>query len=73
MLEGKVFCVKLLSKSIDEAQKTIRKLDPKSKFKFSKLPKPLVEEVEKDKKDDNVNKKDSNKENIVDENQTVIV
>ena len=73
MLEGKVFCVKLLSKSIDEAQKTIRKLDPKSKFKFSKLPKPLVEEVEKDKKEENVNKKDSNKENIVDENQTVIV
>ena len=48
-------------------------LDTKSKFKFSKLPKPLVEEVEKDKKDDNVDKKDSNKENIVDENQTVIV
>ena len=57
MLEGKVFCIKLLSKSIDEAQKTIRKLDPKSKFKFSKLPKPLVEEVEKDKKDDNKTKK----------------
>ena len=73
MLEGKVFCIKILSKSVDDAQKTIRKLDPKSKFKFSKLPKPLVEEVEKDKKDDNVKKKDSNKENIVDENQTVIV
>ncbi len=73
MLEGKVFCIKILSKSIDEAQKTIRKLDPKSKFKFSKLPKPLVEEVEKDKKEDNVNKNNSNKQNIVDENQTVIV
>ena len=57
MLEGKVFCIKILSKSIDEAQKTIRKLDPKSKFKFSKLPKPLTEEVEKDKKEDNVKKK----------------
>ena len=73
MLEGKVFCIKLLSKSIDEAQKTIRKLDPKSKFRFSKLPKPLVEEVEKDKKDDNIDKANVNKENIVDENQTVIV
>ena len=58
---------------MDEAQKTIRKLDPKSKFKFSKLPKPLVEEVEKDKKEDNVNQNNNNKENIVDENQTVIV
>ena len=62
-----------MSKSIDEAQKTIRKLDPKSRFKFSKLPKPLVEEVEKDKKEDNLNKNNGNKENIVDENQTVIV
>ena len=58
---------------MDEAQKTIRKLDPKSRFKFSKLPKPLVEEVEKDKKEDNLNKNNGNKENIVDENQTVIV
>lgn len=57
---------------MDEAQKTIRKLDPKSKFKFSKLPKPLVEEVEKDKKE-KVDKKDSNKENIVDDKETVIV
>ena len=73
MLEGKVFCIKILSKSVDDAQKTIRKLDPKSKFKFSKLPKPLIEEVEKDKKEDNVNKNDDNKENIVGENQTVIV
>ena len=73
MLEGKVFCIKILSKSIDEAQKTIRKLDPKSKFKFSKLPKPLTEEVEKDKKEDNVNSSTNDKENIVDENQTVIV
>ena len=73
MLEGKVFCIKILSKSVDDAQKTIRKLDPKSKFKFSKLPKPLIEEIEKDKKEDNVNKNDDNKENIVGENQTVIV
>jgi len=66
MLEGKVFCVKLVSRSLDDAQKVVRKLDPKSKFKFSKLPKPLVEEVEK-------NDENKNKENIVDENQTVVV
>ena len=40
---------------------------------FSKLPKPLIEEVEKDKKEDNVNSSTNDKENIVDENQTVIV
>ena len=69
MLEGKVFCIKLVSKSMDEAQKTIRKLDPKSKFKFTRLPKPLIEEVEEKKE----NKKSKDKENIVDETQTVIV
>ena len=72
MLEGKVFCIKLLSKSMDEAQKTIRKLDPKSKFKFSKLPKPLIEEVEQKSGEKNKKNKD-NKENIVDEKDTVIV
>ncbi len=72
MLEGKVFCIKLLSRSIDEAQKTVRKLDPKSKFKFSKLPKPLIEEVEKNEKD-NTDGNNTNKENIVDEKETVIV
>ena len=72
MLEGKVFCFKLLAKSIDEAQIIIRKLDPKSKFKFSKLPKPMIEEVE-GKKDEPEEQKNKNKENIVDEKQTVIV
>ena len=72
MLEGKVFCMKLLSKSMDDAHKTIRKLDPKSKFKFTKLPKPLIEEVEKE-TEKNSKKDDDNKENIVDEKQTVIV
>ncbi len=68
MLEGKVFCIKLVAKSIDDAQKTVRQLDPKSKFKFSKLPNPLVEEIETKDED-----KKKNKENIVDENQTVVV
>ena len=70
MLEGKVFCFKLVAGSMDEAQKIIRKFDPKSKFRFTKLPKPLIEEVDEDK---NLDKKEPNKENIVDEKDTVIV
>tara|TARA_B100000575_G_C22735195_1_gene440336 strand:- start:306 stop:524 length:219 start_codon:yes stop_codon:yes gene_type:complete len=72
MLEGKVFCLRLLSKSMDDAHKTIRKLDPKSKFKFTKLPKPLIEEVEKE-TEKKSKQDDDDKENIVDEKQTVIV
>ena len=57
---------------MDDAHKTIRKLDPKSKFKFTKLPKPLIEEVEKE--TEKKSKQDNDdKENIVDEKQTVIV
>ena len=70
MLEGKVFCFKLVAGSMDEAQKIIRKFDPKSKFRYTKLPKPLIEEVDEDK---NLDKKEPNKENIVDEKDTVIV
>ena len=70
MLEGKVFCMKLVASSMDEAQKIVRQLDPKSKFKFTKLPNPLIEEVD-EKKDKKENKE--NKENIVDEKETVIV
>lgn len=58
MLEGKVFCMKIATKSIDEAQKTIRKIDPKSRFMFSRLPPPLVEEVEEQKKSEETSKKD---------------
>ena len=57
---------------MDEAQKTIRKLDPKSKFKFTKLPKPLLEEVEKE-TEESSKKNNGDKQNIVDEKQTVIV
>ena len=57
---------------MDDAHKTIRKLDPKSKFKFTKLPKPLIEEVEKE-TEKKSKQDDDNKENIVDEKQTVIV
>ena len=35
MLEGKVFCLSIAAKSIDHAHKTIREIDPKSKFQYS--------------------------------------
>ena len=47
MLEGKVFSLKFATKSIDEAHKTIRSLDPKSKFLFSKLEQPINEDEDK--------------------------
>ena len=63
MLEGKVFSLKFSAKSIDEAHKIVRSLDPKSKFLFSKLEEPKNEE-------ENENKKN---ENIVDEKQEALV
>ena len=63
MLEGKVFSLKFSAKSIDEAHKIVRSLDPKSKFLFSKLEEPENE-------DTNENKKN---ENIVDEKQEALV
>ena len=51
------------AKSIDEAHKIVRSLDPKSKFLFSKLEEPKNE-------DENENKKN---ENIVDEKQEALV
>ena len=58
MLEGKVFCMKIASRSIDEAQKTIRQIDPKSRFMYTRLPPPLVEEVEEQKKGEENSEKD---------------
>ena len=58
MLEGKVFCMKIASKSVDEAQKIVRKIDPKSRFMFTRLPPPLIEEVEEQKKSEETSKKD---------------
>ena len=49
MLEGKVFSLKFAAKSIDEAHKTIRSLDPKSKFLFSKLEQPINEDEDRKK------------------------
>ena len=64
MLEGKVFTLKFAAKSIDEAHKTVRSIDPKSKFLFSKLEEPQLEDENKDEKKN---------ENIVDEKQEALV
>ena len=64
MLEGKVFTLKFAPKSIDEAHKTVRSIDPKSKFLFSKLEEPQLEDENKDEKKN---------ENIVDEKQEALV
>ena len=48
MLEGKVFTLKFAARSIDEAHKLVRLLDPKSKFLFSKLEDPAGEDENKD-------------------------
>ena len=58
MLEGKVFSMKLATKNIHEAQKIIRKLDLKARFMYSKLPPPLVEEVDEEKNSEENKKKD---------------
>ncbi len=50
MLEGKVFSLKFSAKSIDEAHKIVRSLDPKSKFLFSKLEEPKNEDENENKK-----------------------
>jgi len=68
MLEGKVFTLKFAAKSIDEAHKTVRYLDPKSKFLFSKLEEPQTEDENKDE-----NKDEKKNENIVNEKQEALV
>ena len=65
MLEGKVFTLKFSAKSIDQAHKIVRSLDPKSKFLFSRL-----EDPKSDDENENNNKKN---ENIVDEKQEALV
>ena len=64
MLEGKVFCMNISSKSIDHVQKIIREIDPKSRFQYSKLPDPKKD----DKYDDSEKKQD-----IVDEKKEALV
>ena len=69
MLEGKAFSMKFASKSIDEAHKVIRALDPKSKFKYSRLPDPIIDDEKEEKQSENNN----NDKNIVDENKEALV
>tara|TARA_X000000368_G_scaffold276080_1_gene219031 strand:- start:632 stop:913 length:282 start_codon:yes stop_codon:yes gene_type:complete len=58
MLEGKAFSVKIAAKTIDDAQEIIRKIDPKSRFKHSKLGDPVIEDEKKE--TDQESKKNSN-------------
>ncbi len=68
MLEGKVFCLSIAAKSVDHAHKIIREIDPKSKFQYSKLPHPQLEEVKDEK-----NQNNSDSENIIDEKKEALV
>ena len=47
----------IAAKNIHDAQKIARKLDPKARFMYSKLPPPLVEEVDEQKKGEEIPEK----------------
>ena len=64
MLEGKVFCMNISSKTIDHAQRIIREIDPKSRFQYSKLPDPVSEDI---------GQESEKKQDIVDENKEALV
>ena len=68
MLEGKAFSLKLAAKSIDEAHNIIRKIDPKSRFMYSKLADPIIEEVPNED-----TKKNEENSNIIDEKSEALV
>ena len=68
MLEGKAFSMKFAAKSIDEAHSLIRNLDPKSRFMYSKLADPEIEEVSIEK-----TKKNEENSNIIDEKSEALV
>ncbi len=68
MLEGKAFSMKFAAKSIDEAQGLIRNIDPKSRFMYTKLDDPQIDE------DSTENtKKNEEKSNIIDEKSEALV
>ena len=68
MLEGKAFSMKFAAKSIDEAQGLIRNIDPKSRFMYTKLGDPQIDE------DSTENtKKNEEKSNIIDEKSEALV
>ena len=54
MLTGKAFSMKLAATNIHEAQKLVREINPKAKFKYSKLEKPI--DIDNDEKKNNENK-----------------
>ena len=68
MLEGKAFSMKFAAKSIDEAHNLIRNIDPKSRFMYSKLADPIIEEVP----NENTKKNEENS-NIIDEKSEALV
>ena len=68
MLEGKVFSLKFAAKSIDEAHNIIRNIDPKSRFMYSKLADPIIEEVPNED-----TKKNEENSNIIDEKSEALV
>ena len=68
MLEGKAFSLKFAAKSIDDAQNLIRNIDPKSRFMYSKLADPIIEEVPNED-----NKKNKENSNIIDEKSEALV
>jgi len=68
MLEGKAFSMKFACKSIDEAHNLIRDLDPKSRFMYSKLADPEIEEASTEN-----TKKNEENSNIVDEKSEALV
>ena len=55
-MEKQEFCLKIAAKNIHDAQKVVRALDPKARFMYTKLPPPLVEEVDEQKKDEEISK-----------------
>ena len=67
MLGGKVFSMKFASTNIDNSQRLIRKIYPKSKFKYTKLSDPVVMEEEED------NSKNPSKENKISTSQEALV
>tara|TARA_B100000035_G_scaffold256605_1_gene226533 strand:- start:74 stop:871 length:798 start_codon:yes stop_codon:yes gene_type:complete len=68
MLEGKAFSLKLAAKSMDEAHNLIRNIDPKSRFMFSKLAEPEIDEISPKNA-----KKNEDNSNIVDEKSEALV
>ena len=60
--------MKLAAKSMDEAHKIIRMLDPKSRFMYSRLEDPIIEDDSKKE----VETKEEN-QNIVSENKEALV